>query len=346
MPHHRQFLAAVLLAAATSAGCSGNAPAPNAATPRERTRDRVELSSLSHSTVTLLVLSEGLWGETTRSREGAGSGFVVDSAGVPVVVTAAHVVRGATEIVVVDAEGRRAQATELLTFEEAGDVAVLRVPGLSPSIRPIPVGRLPEVGEEIMLVSSPLGLSTTVAFGTVAAHRPEMHAVQLAAGVSPGSSGGLVADRRGRAVAVIRSKAPAELGGENIAIATPIALVERSLSEAESLPLSPRPDRKRMQMHSQHRLLSTRADEPEAVYAGQTRVVVSVGDRPVEHVCARTGDEEAAVAIREVEASDPLAWRDGLGNTCATIAGGGEIEVWVGTKRAGQPVELTIRRQK
>ncbi|HZO11613.1 MAG TPA: serine protease [Polyangiaceae bacterium] len=328
------------------AGCA--APARSSAPKSEPKRElaRTELSRLSHSTVTLLVLTEGLWGTAVTTRESSGSGFVMEHEGARVVVTAAHVVRGATEIVVVDDQGRSAQATELLAMDVKADVAVLRVPTLAAAIPAIPAGDTPAVGEEVMLVSSPLGLSTTVAFGTVSAHRPEVRAVQLAAGVSPGSSGGLVADRRGRVIGVIRSKAPVELGGENIALATPIAFVADSLSDKHPLSLSARPDRRKMRPLSKHELVATPTANPQARYPGQASVVVAVGDKPLEHVCARANDEEAFLAIREANESNPQSWREGVGGSCATVSGGQKVEVWIGTKNVGRPVELTISRQK
>jgi S1-C subfamily serine protease len=340
-----QVRAAALTAILMLTACGGRettARTPAAPTPE---LDRTALSKLSRSTVTLLVLSEGLWGTVTSTREGSGSGFVIEHEDERAVVTAAHVVRGATEILVVDGEGRRAHATEIHAFDDKADVAVLRVPQLSQDIPALALGEQPEVGEEVMLVSSPLGLSTTVAFGTVAAHRPEVRAIQLAAGVSPGSSGGLVADRRGRAVAVIRSKATAEFGGENIAIATPIALVSESLREAETIPLSAPPDRRKMKTYSRHELFSTQRRAPEAGFAGEASVV-PVGNRPVEHVCARADDDKVHLAIREVGATDPEGWRHGDGRACASVAGGQKIEVWVGTVNAGHRVELTVARQK
>lgn len=302
------------------------------------------MSALAESTVTVKVLREALWGEQTRTLEGLGSGFVVDTDEGRAVVTAAHVVYGATEVVVVDVEGRTAVADELLAIDEDADVAVLRVEGLSLSIPAISMGPEPAVGEDVVVVGSPLGLSTTVAFGTVSALRPEAKAIQLAAGVSPGSSGGLVADVRGQAVAVVRTKASAEFGGENIALATPMSFVRKSLKGAKPTPLSSRPDRSKMHDVATHRVLTTRGDVFESYPAAASVLVPSSAQAP-HHLCARTDGQDVALAIREVGQDDPQAWRQGNGRACATIFGHQPVVVWVGTKRIGRKVQLTISHQ-
>jgi S1-C subfamily serine protease len=262
-----------------------------------------------------------------------------------VVVTAAHVVFGATEVAVVDATGRRYEATQILALDLDADIAVLRVDGLGDDLPAVNAGALPSVGEEIVIVSSPLGLSSTVAFGSVAALRPEVKAVQLAAGVSPGSSGGLVADRRGRAVAVVRAKVSAEVGGENIALATPMQHVLDRLRKDEVSPLSQRPDAGKM-IEEEHHDLYPVANEVFDGLPASASVVVPSGSHALEHVCARANQTDVVVAVREASSDDPAAWREGFGGACATVWGGEPLVVFVGAKQVGGKVEITISRQK
>ena len=346
-PHAKALLATIAVAFQATACAAGQieASAPPPTPPSKTAPQRsAKLDALAASSVTIEVLREGLWGERTATEEGHGSGFVIHTDEGPLVVTAAHVVYGATEIVAVDAQGNRAPVDELLSLDESADVAVLRAEGLSSAVRPIDVGPAPAVGDPIVLVSSPLGLQTTVAFGTVSATRPEAKAVQLAAGVSPGSSGGLVADTEGRAVAVIRSKAAAESGGENIALATPVSFALESLKHGRAPRIAVRPDRSKMADVAKHRLLTTRAQVFES-YPAAASVTFSPGDRPLEHLCARTDAVDVALAIREVGREDPMGWRQGSGRACATVFGGQRVVVWVGTQKVGRKVELTISHQ-
>jgi S1-C subfamily serine protease len=336
---------AASIALATAACHGGAEPNTPAAPPENRELSHGELGGLSRSAVTVQMMREGIWGARTSTSEGEGSGFVIQHDKERVVVTAAHVVFGATEIAIVDANGRRSAVTELLALDEDADIAVLRVKGLAEDIPAVDLGEVPGVGEEVVIVSSPLGLSSTVAFGSVAAMRPEVHAVQLAAGVSPGSSGGLVADRRGHAVAVVRAKASADVGGENIALATPMQHVLDGLHKKKNVALSARPDTRSMVEEEHHELTAVASD----VFAGMpasASVVVPSGSHPLEHVCARANKADVVVAVREASSDDPAAWREGLGSACATVWGGEPVVVFIGTQTVGSHVDITISRQK
>jgi S1-C subfamily serine protease len=294
-------------------------------------------TELARSTVTLRVLSEGFWGNQTFTAEGNGSGFVVDSAWGPVIVTAAHVVGGASEIVVVDPDGRRAEAKQLLAYDDRYDLAVVET-DLASRLPTLALGDPPAIGDEVVLVSSPLGLSTTVAFGAVAAERREIDALQLSAGVSPGSSGGLVANRDGQAVAIIRSKAPTSLGAEGIALATPAAHLKRVLERLEPTPLSPRPDRGKMKVVAKH-VLATLDSTTFRNHPASASLELPRASSRGDHICVSV-DDDVFVAI-----VDEDGVREGLGEACATIAPGAVADVWIGTKVKRPRVAIAIHRQ-
>jgi S1-C subfamily serine protease len=336
----------LFIAAGLVAGCAAGAPAapqlpPPATESTEAKLDTVD--RLARSAVTLRVLREGLWGTARASSEGLGSGFVVSTSRGNAIVTAAHVVAGATDVVAIDLEGDRHELFEVYAFDRRHDVAILGGERLD-TLPVVDLGEVPAVGREIVLVSAPLGLSTTVAFGSVAAHRPEDELLQLAAGVSPGSSGGLVADRSGNVVAIIHAKAPAHIGGENITLATPVAVLRTMLGALRPTPLSQPPDLAKMTDVTTHRVLSIR-EERWSGYPGSASLTVTPGSRPVEHVCVRADAGAAVLALRELGRDDPKGWREGMGEACASLAGDQPLEIVVGTKRVGEPVSLTVRRQ-
>lgn len=144
---------------------------------------------------------------TLRTFDGAGrqlglaSGFVVDGGRV---VTNAHVVEGAARVEVFDASDRKLDAVDHAEVLNAGaDLAVLPpVEGARTALALAP-GK-PEVGEAILAIGSPRGLTHTVSDGLVSAVR-EMDGrrwIQISAPLSEGSSGGPVLNARGEVVGV------------------------------------------------------------------------------------------------------------------------------------------------
>ncbi|HSE08310.1 MAG TPA: trypsin-like peptidase domain-containing protein [Nocardioidaceae bacterium] len=152
-----------------------------------------------------------------------GSGFVVDREGH--VITNNHVVSGVSdsgEIQVVDHEGRRLTA-EIVGRSPVYDIAVLDVEGAE-DLKPAALGssRAMKVGETVVAIGSPLGLSSTVTAGIVSAlDRPVttgdqdessfINAVQTDAAINPGNSGGPLVNLRGEVVGV--NSAIATMGG-------------------------------------------------------------------------------------------------------------------------------------
>jgi putative serine protease PepD len=152
-----------------------------------------------------------------------GSGFVADRDGH--VITNNHVVSGVANrgrISVIDHEGRR-HAAEIVGRSPVYDIAVLDVEGAE-KLQPAALGssRSMHVGETVVAIGSPLGLSSTVTSGIVSAlDRPVttgdadessfINAVQTDAAINPGNSGGPLVNLRGQVVGV--NSAIATMGG-------------------------------------------------------------------------------------------------------------------------------------
>jgi len=162
-------------------------------------------------------------GGTGPGGNATGSGFVVDREGH--VITNNHVVSGASEegrIEVIDHEGRRHSA-EIVGRSPVYDIAVLDVEGAE-DLKPAALGssRSMSVGETVVAIGSPLGLSSTVTSGIISAlDRPVtageqdessfINAVQTDAAINPGNSGGPLVNLRGEVVGV--NSAIATMGG-------------------------------------------------------------------------------------------------------------------------------------
>ncbi|WP_328472689.1 trypsin-like peptidase domain-containing protein [Actinoplanes sp. NBC_00393] len=169
----------------------------------------------------------------------SGSGFVFDDRGH--IVTNAHVVAGGGSVSIVGADGRRHTA-ELVGADRSNDIAVLRVPtdaGLTRLELADP--RTTQVGQPVLAVGSPLGLSGTVTAGIISALDRQVRlggatrqtAVQTDASINPGNSGGPLVNARGEVVGVNTAIATLEGGGSiGIGFAVPI---ERAREVAATL---------------------------------------------------------------------------------------------------------------
>ncbi len=163
---------------------------------------------------------------TESDGKATGSGFVIDGGGH--VITNNHVVAGVGKdgtIEVVDVEGGRHSAV-VVGRSPVYDVAVLAVRNAG-RLRAAALGssRGMHVGDTVVAIGSPLGLSSTVTSGIVSAlDRPVttgpagqssassyINAVQTDAAINPGNSGGPLVNLRGEVVGV--NSAIATTGG-------------------------------------------------------------------------------------------------------------------------------------
>ncbi|WP_121254936.1 S1C family serine protease [Nocardioides ferulae] len=176
-------------------------------------------AELLPSTVQIAAAYDGEAGGAT------GSGFVLDKQGH--VITNSHVVEQADKedgpIEIVDDQGNRYPAT-VVGRSAVYDLAVLYAEDAT-GLKPAALGSSTalQVGEGVVAIGSPLGLSSTVTSGIVSAlHRPVttgdagddssyINAVQTDAAINPGNSGGPLVNLRGQVVGV--NSAIATTGG-------------------------------------------------------------------------------------------------------------------------------------
>lgn len=160
-------------------------------------------------------------------RTATGSGFVLDDR--MHILTNNHVVSGATSVSVTGADGRRLTA-QVVGTDPANDVAVLRVEP-NQQLRPLVLGRTADVrvGEQVLAIGSPLGLSGTVTSGIVSAvdrqariGGSQQTVVQTDASINPGNSGGPLVNSRGEVIGVNTAIATLEGGSIGIGFAIPV----------------------------------------------------------------------------------------------------------------------------
>jgi S1-C subfamily serine protease len=166
--------------------------------------------------------------ETDR---GLGSGFVVRPNGT--LVTNQHVIAGASQISVTFSSGEKYHKAFVLAEDEDRDLAILRIEGSG--LPALSVGSTADVniGDEVLLIGAPEGLSHTVSTGVVSAFRllkNGMKVIQTTASASPGSSGGPLLTREGRVIGVLTFQF---MEGQNLNFAVPSNYVQGMLETLE-----------------------------------------------------------------------------------------------------------------
>ena len=149
---------------------------------------------------------------STRDRapaeSGTGTGVIVNADGT--ILTAAHVINGAETIEVTYADGTKSAAT-VASADVKQDVATLTPARLPETVVPAVLGGGLDVGDDVVAIGNPLGLTGSTTSGVVSGldrvARSESGQisglVQFDAAVNPGSSGGPLVNDRGQVAGVV-----------------------------------------------------------------------------------------------------------------------------------------------
>ncbi len=175
-----------------------------------------------------------------RVQQSLGSGVIVRADGV--IVTNNHVIEGAQSLKVVLAD-RREYDAELLLADPRVDLAVLRIQTGAERLPVLPFADTHnlQVGDLVLAIGNPFGLSQTVTSGIISAlARTEVGVsdyaffIQTDAAINRGNSGGALVDMNGALVG-INSAIFSESGGSNgIGFAIPAEMVRRVVESAAS----------------------------------------------------------------------------------------------------------------
>jgi serine protease Do len=170
-----------------------------------------------------------------QSEEGIGSGVIYRDDGY--IVTNNHVVKGATELNVAFADGTTEPA-QVVGRDPRTEMAVIRV-----DRNDLPAAKFNEdedlvVGQLAVAIGSPSGFESTVTSGVISGIGREFPAeftggdpaatsaltdlIQTDAAISPGNSGGALADRDGEVIGInVAYLPPSDTGAVNIGFAIP-----------------------------------------------------------------------------------------------------------------------------
>jgi S1-C subfamily serine protease len=145
---------------------------------------------------------------TIRAGRNLGTGVIVADDGA--ILTADHVVSGAASITVTFSDGTVATAT-VTSADKTTDIATLIPAKLPQPVVPATLGGGADVGDAVVVIGNPLGLTDSVSSGVVsgldrsaqtdAGKRTGL--IQFDASVNPGSSGGPLLDDRGMVIGIV-----------------------------------------------------------------------------------------------------------------------------------------------
>jgi serine protease Do len=164
-------------------------------------------------------------GQREMPTHGMGSGFIISADGI--ILTNAHVVRDAREVVVKLTDRREFRA-KVLGSDPKTDVAVLKIDAKNLPVVPLAKTDNLKVGEWVLAIGSPYGLDNTVTAGVVSAKGRSLPDdsyvpfIQTDVAVNPGNSGGPLFNTRGEVVG-INSQIYSQTGGyQGLSFAIPI----------------------------------------------------------------------------------------------------------------------------
>jgi serine protease Do len=162
-----------------------------------------------------------------QARQSLGSGFIINPQGL--ILTNSHVIEEADKIKVVLRDEREFEA-QVIGRDTKTDLALLKVQAKG-DLPAVPLGNSDalRIGEWVMAIGNPFGLSHTVTAGIVSAKGRIIGAgqyddfIQTDASINPGNSGGPLFNTRGEVVGI---NTAIIAGGTGIGFATPINLVK------------------------------------------------------------------------------------------------------------------------
>lgn len=280
-----------------------------------------------------------------RTGNGEGSGVVLSDDGL--ILTNNHVVEGSVgggEITAVFNDGRRA-AVEIVGRDPSSDIAIVRAQGVS-GLTPADLGRSDDlaVGQQVIAIGSPLGLSGTVTTGIISAlNRPVraggsssdqttvLDAIQTDAAINPGNSGGPLVDDQGRviginsAIATVSTDSQGQGGSIGLGFAIPIDQVRRIADELT-----------RNGKATQAVLGVSLAGSQSSASTPGAAVARVEPDSAAEHAGIKTGEVITKVDDRIIEDSDELV------AAVRSHAPGDSVKIEVGDGTRQRTIDVTL----
>lgn len=163
-----------------------------------------------------------------RSGGGLGSGMIYRADGL--IITNAHVVKGATTVAVTLSDGRIFEKAKVLGRDERTDIAVVKIDATDLPTVKLGDSDKPRVGDWAIAVGNPFGLDHTLTVGVISAKSRQLRLaedtrtdyLQTDASINPGNSGGPLLDIYGRVIGVNNAIYSESGGNQGIGFAIPV----------------------------------------------------------------------------------------------------------------------------
>ena len=165
-----------------------------------------------------------------QQKNSLGSGVIIDSSQ-GLVLTNNHVIDKADKIMVTLHDGRQLNA-DLIGTDPASDIAIIRIPGNNLTQLPIADSSQLKVGDFVVAIGSPFGLSQTVTSGIVSALgrsglgiEKYENFIQTDASINPGNSGGALVNLKGELIGMNTAILAPNGGNVGIGFAIPTNMI-------------------------------------------------------------------------------------------------------------------------
>lgn len=206
----------------------------------------IYLTSLLGSTCFAQTVASGIFktGAPTivliKTNKGGGTGFLISSSGI--VVTAYHVIDGASRVAIKTNSGEIYDEVSLLATDERKDIALLKIPGFDLPFAELGNSNIMQPGDAVIVLGNPLAadeLRVSISDGLFSGLRDlgdGLKVLQMTAPISPGNSGGPVYSSDGRVIGVVSFRL---VKGESLNFAIPINYVRGLVDSTDATkPLS------------------------------------------------------------------------------------------------------------
>ncbi|HEY0063636.1 MAG TPA: DegQ family serine endoprotease [Telluria sp.] len=264
-------------------------------------------------------------------QRGVGSGFIISNDGY--VLTNAHVVEGADEVLVTLTDRREFKA-KVLGADARSDVALLKVEASNLPHLLIGDSDKIRVGEWVIAIGSPFNLENTVTAGIISAKARDtgdlLPMIQSDVAVNPGNSGGPLINMYGKVIGINSQIATLSGGYNGISFAVPIDEVMRV---SEQLKRSGKVTRGRIGVQ----ILEIGKDLAESLGLGQARgleVVRVEAGGPADKAGIKVGDIILKFNGKAIEKNGDLQRLVGS----LPIGSSGSVTLW----RRGAQQELAV----
>jgi serine protease Do len=250
-----------------------------------------------------------------RVENSLGSGFIASPTGL--IVTNAHVIENAEEIVVVLSDGREFEARSVL-IDAPSDVGLLRINAGSeelPVVTMSPSETL-EVGDLVLAIGNPFGVGQTVTSGIVSAlarSNTDINDydffIQTDAAINPGNSGGPLVNMDGGVIGVnsaIYSRSGGSLG---IGFAVPSEMVQAVIAAEKSGQIGKGGVVRPWLGFTAQNVTSDIAQSMGLIRPAGALVATIAKDGPAEKSGLKTGDVILAINDRAIRDADELKFR-------------------------------------